>query len=87
MKIVWHNAAWEEFTMWNEIDPKTFKKIVRLIKQCARTPYEGDGKPEPLKHDLAGYWSRRINSKDRIVYCTSDDTLEIISCKTHYGHN
>ena len=47
MKIVWHNTAWEEFTMWNEIDPKTFKKIVRLIKQCARTPYEGDGKYYP----------------------------------------
>ena len=87
MKIVWHKAAREEINLWHEIDPKTFKKIVRLIKQCVRTPYEGDEKPEPLKHDLAGYWSRRINSRDRIVYRSSADALEIISCKTHYGHN
>ena len=84
MKIVWHIAAWNEFTQWSETDKKTFKKIVLLIKQCVRTPYEGDGKLEPLKHELAGYWSRRINSKDRLVYRASADAVEIIACKTHY---
>lgn len=84
MKISWHKSAWEEFIEWGEIDKKTHKKIIALIKQCVRTPFDGDGQPEPLKHDLAGFRSRRINSCDRLVYKLTDDQLEILSCKNHY---
>ena len=84
MKIAWHKSAWEEFLEWGETDKKTYRKIIALIKQCMRSPFDGDGQPEPLKHDLAGYWSRRINSCDRIVYKPTDDQLEILSCKSHY---
>lgn len=84
-KIAWHIEAWNEFLEWQANDKRIFEKIKKLLKQCVRTPFEGDGNPEPLKHELAGFWSRRINSKDRLVYRVSGDTLEVIQCKTHYG--
>ncbi len=84
MLKVWHDSAWEEYLYWQNQDKKTLKKINALIKDIERNPFEGIGKPEPLKHDLSGWWSRRIDDTNRIVYRIRDDKLEIVQCKTHY---
>jgi len=84
MIIAFDPKAFEEFQEWALEDKKIFKKIGDLIKDATRTPYQGLGKPEGLKHDLSGYWSRRINDEHRLVYKVKDDTLYIISCKFHY---
>lgn len=82
--IHWHSKAWEEYCEWQQNDKAALKRINTLIKDACRDPYNGIGKPEPLKHDLSGSWSRRINDEDRLVYCIKDDTLVIMSCKGHY---
>ncbi len=82
--IVFHTTAFEEFIEWSKRDKKLFQKIVRLIKEVQRHPFEGTGKPEPLKHDYAGYWSRRINREHRLVYKVTDSQVIIASCKYHY---
>lgn len=84
MKLTWSEEAWEDYLYWQETDKKTVKKINELIKDASRTPFEGKGKPEPLKHNLAGFWSRRITSEHRFVYAVSDDSLLIASCRYHY---
>lgn len=84
MKLTWAAEAWEDYLYWQETDKKTVKKINELIKDACRTPFEGKGKPEPLKHNLAGFWSRRITSEHRLVYAVSDDALLIASCRYHY---
>lgn len=84
MKLTWSAEAWEDYLYWQEADKKTVKKINELIKDASRTPFEGKGKPEPLKHNLAGFWSRRITAEHRIVYAVSDDALLIASCRYHY---
>ncbi|MCL9668249.1 Txe/YoeB family addiction module toxin [Rosenbergiella epipactidis] len=84
MKLTWSEEAWEDYLYWQDIDKKTVKKINELIKDASRTPFEGKGKPEPLKHNLAGFWSRRITSEHRLVYAASDDSLLIASCRYHY---
>jgi len=84
MKISWTPTAWDDYLYWNKTDKKKFKRINELVKQCMRTPYEGIGNPEPLKHDLQGYWSRRIDSQHRLVYCCTETELEIIACRYHY---
>lgn len=84
MKLTWSEEAWEDYLYWQETDKKTVKKINELIKDASRTPFEGKGKPEPLKHNLAGFWSRRITSEHRLVYAVSDDSLLIASCRYHY---
>ncbi len=76
--------GWDDYTEWIVEDRKIIKKINELIKDIERNGNEGMGKPEPLKHDLAGYWSRRITDKDRLVYRVDDDTIYIIGCKGHY---
>lgn len=81
--LTWTNKSWEDFTLLN--DHKTIKKVIKLIKDIERNGYTGIGKPEPLKGDLSGYWSRRINSKDRIVYRIDGDNVIIVQCGTHYG--
>jgi len=80
------NAVFEDFTAWALEDKKTFKKIISLIKDIKRDPYKGIGKPEPLKHNLSGFWSRHITEEHRLVYKVSEDgnTVIIISCKKHY---
>ncbi len=83
--IKFTNNSYEDFLAWGQTDKKTFVRIDQLIKSISRTPYKGIGKPEPLKHQLSGFWSRRINDKDRLVYrITSEDTIEIASCRNHY---
>jgi len=84
VKLTWSAEAWEDYLYWQETDKKTVRKINELIKDASRTPFEGKGKPEPLKHNLAGFWSRRITAEHRIVYAVSDDALLIASCRYHY---
>ena len=84
MKLTWSTEAWEDYLYWQDTDKKTVKKINELIKDASRTPFEGKGKPEPLKHNLAGFWSRRITAEHRLVYAISDDALLIASCRYHY---
>ena len=84
MDITFSTQAWEDYLYWNATDKKIFKKINTLIKECQRTPFDGIGKPEPLKHELAGVWSRRIDREHRLVYRVKDDVLEIAQCRHHY---
>lgn len=84
MRIVWTSIAWKDYLYWQTTDKKKLKRINQLIKDALRTPFEGLGKPEPLKHDLKGYWSRRIDSEHRLVYSFENNTLEIIGCRYHY---
>jgi toxin YoeB len=84
LKLWWDNA-WEDYVEWQTKDKKLLKRINLIIKEMERTPYEGIGKPEPLKGDLAGYWSRRIDDRNRIVYKVENEQLIIIQCGTHYG--
>ncbi len=84
-QVVFHNDAFEEFIEWSQQDKKLFKRIVRLIKEVQRHPFEGTGKPEPLKHEYATYWSRRINQTHRLIYKVTDDQVIIASCKYHYS--
>lgn len=82
-KITFSEDAWDEYLYWQSHDKKTLKKINTLLKTIQRTPFTGDGKPEPLKGGLYS-WSRRINDKDRLVYNIQKDNINIIQCKGHY---
>lgn len=84
MRLLWEERAWEEYTLWQTQDKKTLKRINALIKDIQRNPFEGIGKPEPLKVSLSGYWSRRIDEVNRIVYCQKDGAIIIASCQGHY---
>ena len=80
----WTDEGWEEFEYWSKNDKKIFKRILELIKDIDRNGYTGIGKPEALKHDLSGYWSRRIDSGNRIVYKIEDGIIKIVQCGSHY---
>ena len=82
--VGFHPRAFEDYIDWSIADKKVFKNINRLIKQMQRTPFDGIGKPEPLKGDMKGCWSRRIDQKHRLVYKVSDEEITIISCRGHY---
>ena len=84
MRLLWEDRAWEDYLYWQTQDKKTLKKINELLKDIQRNVYEGIGKPEPLKGDLTGLWSRRIDEANRIVYFEQDGIIFIISCKGHY---
>ncbi len=84
MRLLWESTAWEDYLSWQSEDKKTLKRINGLIKDMQRNPFDGIGKPEPLKGDLQGYWSRRIDHVNRIVYTVIEDDLIIISCRGHY---
>ena len=84
MKLVFAEKAWEDYLYWQKTDKKILKRINMLIKDIAREPFKGIGKPEPLKHALSGYWSRRINDEHRIVYKVQDDSLLIAQLRYHY---
>ena len=84
MKITFSKNAWEDYVSWQADDKKMLKKINELIKDISRTPFEGIGKPEPLKYDLAGFWSRRIDREHRLVYQYIDREVLIYSCRYHY---
>lgn len=82
--LQWLGDAWDEYCEWQQTDKSTLKRINALIKDARRDPFTGIGKPEPLKHDLSGLWSRRINDTDRLTYYLEDGILMIVSCKGHY---
>ena len=84
MKIIFHPNAWEDYLFWQSENKIVLKKINRLIKEIIRNPYEGVGKPEPLKFDLSGFWSRRIDQEHRIVYRVKKGELHILTCRHHY---
>ncbi len=82
--ILWHPSAWEDYVYWQQNDRKILARINELIRDCQRNPRSGIGKPEPLKHALSGYWSRRINEEHRLVYTVDGKTLIIAQCRYHY---
>ena len=84
MKLTFSTQAWEDCLYWQKIDKKVLKRINLIIKDVVRSPHEGLGKPEPLKHALSGYWSRRITDEHRIVYKAMDDQILIAQLKYHY---
>jgi len=84
MKLIFSSKAWENYLYWQETDKKMLKRINLLISDIQRHPYEGIGKPEPLKHGLAGYWSRRIDDEHRIVYKQQDEAILIAQLRYHY---
>lgn len=85
MKLTWDSVAWEDYVRWQTEDRAIVKRINLIIKDIARNGNEGIGKPEPLRHDLSGFWSRRITSEHRLVYAVTGDSIEIVSCRYHYG--
>ncbi len=84
MVLTFTENAWEDYLYWQKINKKLVKKINELIKDIKRSPFEGIGKPEPLKYDLAGYWSRRIDHEHRLVYQVVENELKIYACRFHY---
>ena len=85
MRLVWDENAWEDYLWWQAQNRKTLKRINLLIRDIVRNGNEGIGKPEPLKHDFAGYWSRRIDEAHRLVYKLAGDEVRIAACRYHYG--
>lgn len=84
MRLIFSTKAWEQYLYWQHTDKKILKRINTLIKDIQRQPYEGIGKPEPLKHGLSGYWSRRINDEHRLVYTYKNDAILIAQLRYHY---
>ena len=88
MKLVFSDLAWDQYHYWINADPKVFEKLNALINEARRSPFKGRGKPEPLRGDLSGWWSRRLTEADRLVYRISgrapDQQLEIAQCRFHY---
>lgn len=85
MNLTWSDISWNDYLYWQQTDKGVFKKINSLINDIKRTPFEGVGKPEPLKYELAGCWSRRITHEHRLVYEVAENAISIVSCRYHYG--
>lgn len=84
MDLVWQSNAWEDYLYWQQQDKKTMQRINDLIRDTLRSPFKGMGKPEPLKGDLSGCWSRRITDEHRLVYSIREQRLHILQCRFHY---
>jgi toxin YoeB len=84
MKVTFMPDAWDDYIYWQTTDKRMLRKINALIRECLRTPHSGSGKPEALKHQLKGWWSRRIDEEHRLVYRAIEDRLEIAQCRSHY---
>lgn len=82
--LLWDSKAWQDYLYWQSQDKKTLKRINKLIQNTLNSPFEGMGKPESLKESLSGYWSRRIDETNRLVYRVTDEYIKIISCRYHY---
>lgn len=82
--LAWTDQAWEDYLYWQTQDKKTLKRINKLIEDTKRTPFYGIGKPEPLKENLAGFWSRRVDETNRLIYSIDDEDITIIACRYHY---
>lgn len=87
MNKLWQDEAWEDYVYWQTQDKKTLKRINQLLQDISRNGYDGIGKPEPLKGDLSGWWSRRIDSSNRLIYRINNDVIEIAQCRSHYDKN
>ena len=83
-KLAWTDAAWSDYLYWQGQDKKTLKRINKLIAETIKEPFVGIGKPEPLRENLAGFWSRRIDESNRLVYAVNDEYLTIIACRYYY---
>lgn len=83
-QLAWTDEAWSDYIFWQGQDKKTLKRINKLLSDTKRSPFEGIGKPEPLKENLSGFWSRRIDETNRLVYVVTDSHLTVISCRYHY---
>ncbi|CCH51168.1 addiction module toxin, Txe/YoeB family [Fibrisoma limi BUZ 3] len=84
MDLSWDKDAWEDYIYWQQTDKTILRRINELIKEALRTPFEGKGKPEPLKENLSGFWSRRITDEHRLVYRVDAQRLHIVQCRYHY---
>ena len=84
MILMWAEHAWDDYLYWQEVDKKKIKRINELIKDIKRSPFEGIGDPEPLKHNWSGYWSRRIDKEHRLVYQVDESGLSLAQCRFHY---
>lgn len=82
--LSWTDGSWDDYLYWQTQDKKTLKRINKIINDVQRSPFEGMGKPEPLKENLSGFWSRRIDDTNRLVYAVDDQAINIISCRYHY---
>ena len=82
--LAWTDDAWSDYVYWQGQDKKTLKRINKLITDTKRSPFEGIGKPEPLKENLSGFWSRRVDESNRLVYAVNDTHITVISCRYHY---
>jgi toxin YoeB len=82
--LAWTDDAWSDYVYWQGQDKKTLKRINKLITDTKRSPFEGIGKPEPLKENLSGFWSRRVDESNRLVYSVNDSHITVISCRYHY---
>ena len=85
MKITFTPEAWQDYLYWQKTDKKNLRRVNELIKETLRTPFDGKGKPEPLKFSLRGFWSRRIDQEHRLIYKVLDDTVVIIAARFHYS--
>ena len=85
MRLLWEDDAWEDYLYWQTQDKKMLKRVNALIKDIRRSAFEGIGKPEPLKHNLSGWWSRRIDEANRIVYYEREGIIYLVSCRGHYN--
>ena len=85
MNVYWADAAWEDYLWWRRKDQQLFKRVNRFIPDIHKDPFRGIGKPEPLKHEWSGYWSRRINEEHRLVYKVTQGQIFIAACRYHYG--
>jgi toxin YoeB len=83
--VVFHPRGWEDFTYWATADKKLLRRLLRLIEEARRTPFEGTGKPESLRRNMGGFWSRRIDDEHRLVYAATETELIIIQARYHYG--
>ena len=87
MNVAFLSQGWEDYLHWQTTDKQVLRKLNALIKECQRTPYGGSGRPEPLRYELSGWWSRRISDEHRLVYRVTDDALEIAQCRFHYDRD
>ncbi len=85
MELSWDPQAWDDYLYWQQADKKMVSRINELIKDCLRSPFKGIGKPEPLKGNYSGYWSRRITNEHRLIYKIKDERMHIVQCRFHYS--